>query len=300
MFFGDFERREIPASEIQLDIDRVGDLLAARYGMFEALEALVHFRLGPQEELVVVHPHAVAIRPEFTRADAHQDILDLGVLAFGIVGVVGGHQGQTHPVGDVDRTEQLLALDRYPIVHDLDEVPVFEELGKPSRDVLSLLDRSCGIRSSKYEPGKFARHASAQADNPLAVEFEQLLVDSRFVVEAFEVGARSKADQIAKTGLILSKKRQVVGSLFRGVGIARVSATRGDVSLIADDGVDSRCFGLFVELQGPVQVTVVGKCQGVHSEIFGPLDQSIDRPCSVEKGVMAMAMKVNKWPIERP
>jgi hypothetical protein len=100
--------------------------------MFEALEALVHFLLGPQKELIVVHPHAVAIGPKFTRADAHQDILDLGVLAFGIVGVVGGHQGQTHPVGYVDRTEQLFALDRYPIVHDLDKVPVFEELGKPS------------------------------------------------------------------------------------------------------------------------------------------------------------------------
>ena len=108
--------------------------------------------------------------------------------------IVGCDQRQSHAVGDIDSTQELFALDLQPIIHDLDEVPIAKKLGKPSRDVLGLFNRSGRIGASKDHSRKFARHASTQADDPLVVLLKDLLIDTGLVVETFELGTRGKSD----------------------------------------------------------------------------------------------------------
>ena len=68
------------------------------------------------------------------------------------------------------------------------------------------------------------------------------------------------------------------------------AARRGDVGLDAHDRVDAQVLGRLVELQGPVQVAVVGQGQGVHAQLFGPLQQAGDLSGAVEQAVVAMAV----------
>ena len=51
---------------------------------------------------------------------------------------------------------------------------------------------------------------------------------------------------------------------------------------------------VLIELERAVQVAVVGDRQGVHAQLFGPLDQPVDRAGAVEQAVVAMAMQMNK------
>ena len=50
----------------------------------------------------------------------------------------------------------------------------------------------------------------------------------------------------------------------------------------------------FVELERAVEIAVVGDRQRVHAQLFGPLDQPVDRAGSVEQAVVAVAMQMNK------
>ena len=51
---------------------------------------------------------------------------------------------------------------------------------------------------------------------------------------------------------------------------------------------------LLIELQRPVQIAVIGERQRVHAQLFGPLDQLLDRAGAIEQAVMAVAMQMNK------
>ena len=49
-----------------------------------------------------------------------------------------------------------------------------------------------------------------------------------------------------------------------------------NVGFVADDRIDADIFGLAVELEGTVEIAVVGECQGIHAEVFGARDECAD------------------------
>ena len=90
----------------------------------------------------------------------------------------------------------------------------------------------------------------------------------------------------------------MISGFFGRIGIARESATGGNISFIAYDRIDSGRLGFLVKLECTVKVAVVGQCQRVHPECFGTLDQPVNRTCTIEKAVVAVAVQVDKGTID--
>ena len=67
--------------------------------------------------------------------------------------------------------------------------------------------------------------------------------------------------------------------------IAGSSVTGRDISLHADDRLDARLFGLFLELPRRVKVTVIGYGEGWLFEFESSADEIFDPVSAVEKGV---------------
>ncbi len=120
----------MPLAELQLDVDAVGDLLAAARRPLRSPGNAAYISSGAAEkELVAFHPHAVRVGAELAGVDAQQHVLGVGVLAVDVVGVAGGHQRQAHPLGHVDGALHGEPLNLQAVVLDLDEVAVAETSG---------------------------------------------------------------------------------------------------------------------------------------------------------------------------
>ena len=89
---------KVPLAQLQLQIDAIGNLLAAGDRIFEPDERRVHFLRAAQEELVALHPHPVRVRAELARVDAQQHVLRDRILAPHVVGVARRHERQPHPL----------------------------------------------------------------------------------------------------------------------------------------------------------------------------------------------------------
>ena len=136
----------MPLAEVEVDVDRVGDLLAAvrRRGhevAVELRECRVHLGRALEIELAGVHPHAGCIAAESPRVHAEQDILRLGVLAVDVMAVAGRNGRDAQLAGDFKRHIGDLPLQVQPVVLDLDEIPVPESLLKPAGNLPGLRER---------------------------------------------------------------------------------------------------------------------------------------------------------------
>ena len=135
VFRGDVLRQgvdgKVPAAKIEVDGHAVGDLLAAAEGLFPAGKRRVHLLRRAKIELVAVHLHPVRVAEELARVDAQEHVLRFGVLAKDVVHVAGGHGGQAHAVGQVRGRLQHHPLHLQPVVLQLDEVTVAEDLLEP-------------------------------------------------------------------------------------------------------------------------------------------------------------------------
>ena len=134
----------MPLAQLQLQVDAVGDLLAAGDGVFQPGERGVHFLRAAQIELVALHPHPVRVGAELARVDAQQHVLRDGVLAANVMGVARGHERQAHPLRQVDRQLQRLPLHLQAVVLNLDEVAVAEHAVKPGGELLAAGERFVG------------------------------------------------------------------------------------------------------------------------------------------------------------
>ena len=65
--------------------------------------------------------------------------------------------------------------------------------------------------------------------------------------------------------------------------VARASIARRDIGFHADDRLDARFFGLFLELPRAVKVTVIGDGEGGLLEFQRSIDEVVDAVCAVEK-----------------
>ena len=124
---------------------------------------------------------------------------------------------------------------------------------------------------------------------------QNLFVDAGAEIKTFQKCLRREFQEVLKTGAVLGQDGDVIAGVLRAAGVFLVEAAgRGDIGLDAHDRVDAHILGRFVELQGPVQIAVVGQGQGVHAQLFGPLQQAGDFSGAVEKAVVAMAVQMGK------
>ena len=76
--------------------------------------------------------------------------------------------------------------------------------------------------------------------------------------------------------------------------IASAPISRRDIGFHADDRLEAGLLRFFLELPGPVEVTVIGYGERWLLELQRLRDQIIDPVCTVEKGVFGMAVEVDE------
>ena len=176
----------MPLAELQLQIDAIGNLLAAGDRIFEPGKRRVHFLRAAQKELIALHPHPVRVGAELARVDAQQHVLRDRILAAHVVGVARRHERQAHPLRKCDRKLQRLPLHLEAVVLNLDEVPVAERAMKPGGMLFAARKRFVRRVAGEQRAAQLARNAAAQANESLAVGGQQLAIDPRLVIKALQ------------------------------------------------------------------------------------------------------------------
>src|SRR5690606_7868357 len=244
-------------------------------------------------ELVAREPHAVLARDHLLRLDREQHVVGVRVLAPDVVAVVGGDHADAVPVGELaqHRVQSLLLLE--PVVLDLDEEVLPE-------DVEVLLEKPLALLGPEVEDGArdLGAEAAGERDHALRVLAEQLEVDTRLHVEALEVGAAREAAEVLVTLEVLREEREVVVAaveLRRTAALLEARAGR-DVGLEPDDGLDAVGDAGPVELDGPVHVAVVRHGHGgvVGGDLLDPLHQLADARGPVQEAVSGVLMEVRE------
>jgi hypothetical protein len=123
---------------------------------------------------------------------------------------------------------------------------------------------------------------------------QQFLVDAGAVVVAVEIGGRGHADEVLEARLVHGEERQVERRILHPRRAAVPAAAGGDVGLVADDRVDAGVAALGVELEGPVEISVVSDGAGVHAQRLHLLNQIGDLGGPVEEAVVGVAVQVNE------
>ena len=144
------------------------------------------------------------------------------------------------------------------------------------------------------KPGRhLALQAAAQADQPLRVRGEQLLVDARLVVEPVRVARRDELDEVVKALVRLREQHEMVGRLARRARSIGAAAGR-DVDLAAEDRLDAALPRLVVERHGREHVAVLGDRHGRHLQLGGPIEQLADPARAVEQRELRVQVQVDE------
>ena len=226
---------------------RVGHRLAIRR------EPLAHLRRAREVVLGAGQPEALLLLSARTGLEAEQDVVRLGVLRLDVVRVVGGHERQPGPTRDLDKAGADRVLLGDAVVLQLEKVVVgAEDLRVLARDRLGRVEVAAHDRLRQL-----TTETRGQADQPLGVLGEQLLVDARLVVVALEVRRADQLDEVAIPDVVARQQDQMV-RIAVGASLAIGARARRHVHLAAEDRVDLRGACRRVELNRSVEHAVVG------------------------------------------
>src|SRR5262249_24509769 len=138
---------------------------------------------------------------------------------------------------------------------------------------------------------------AAQADNSFLMSGENFFVDSRHIMIAFQEGDGGHVNEIAKSCAILGEQSEMKAGVAAAAGFAMGAFAGGHVCFIADDRVEAGLAAPLIELDGPVEIAVIGERQRVHALLFGAGDELRNPAGAVKQAVMAVAMQMNEWPV---
>ncbi len=240
------------------------------------------------EAVVVAHPVGVgAVLPQ---PDAEEDVVGLVVVFLEEVGVVRGHDGEPHLLGQPKDllVEPLLAFGVVSL--DLEVVTVLEDVGVPLRRL------PCPLPVVRQKVSvDLAGHTGRTHDEALGVSGQDLPVHPGPHIEPLRVPDGGELDQVPVPLQIPGEKHQmVVGSLSLACPHPFPSVAGSHVGFHPDDGFDPIFPGGFLEGPGPEEAPVVGEGQGRHLEFLSAADQVRDAVRSVQKGVLRVGMKVDE------
>ena len=287
---GRLEDRVVPRLQIELNIDTVGNLLRPRDGMFEAGEDGVHLFGRADEELIGIHLHPLGVGSLDLCVHAQQHIVHRGIGLIEVVRIVRRHQRQSHPVRKVHCHVHALFLDGEARVLNLHVQPVAKHAAVPRRQFLGLVHLPL-----QQHLRQLARRAAGQQDDPLAVCFQQFLVDARLVIKALQERRRRQLDEVLKPNAVHRQQRQVIAGLFdaRRPGLVK-PRTGSDVRLQTQHRIDALVSALVVELERPIQIAVIRDGEGIHPRPLDLLHDLIDPVCSVEQAVVRVTVQVSE------
>ncbi len=142
--------------------------------------------------------------------------------------------------------------------------------------------------------GDFAGEAAGEADEAFGVFGEEGFRDARLFVEAVQGGFGGEADEVAVAGFVFGEDEEVV-VLGVGVGVlAEVGLFFADVELAAEDGLEALLVHGVEEMDGAVDVAVVGDGGGGLTNFGEVLGELVDVAGTVQEGVVGVEMEVRE------
>ena len=232
---------------------------------------------------------ALGVVDRLAGADAEQDVVRLEVGVLQVVDVVGDDELEPEVLRDrlQPDVDDPLIVDAL-ILHLEEEVLAPEDVavGRGRGDgLLLLLGADAG--------GHLPLEAAAQADQPLGVLREQLLVDARLVVEPLGVAGRDELDQVVVPLLGLGEQHQVIGRFARRAAL-RAPIARRDVDLAAEDRIDPALARLVVKDHRREHVAVLGDRHRRHLQLDRLVEQLLDPARAVEQRILGVQVEVDE------
>ncbi len=153
--------------------------------------------------------------------------------------------------------------------------------------------RASSICPSPDVTRNLGRAAAGGDDDAFAVLRQHFLIDTRAIVEAFQLRDAGELQQVLITRLILRQQQQVIRA-FVFLRIAIGARAAREVALHADDGLDARLLGRVEEIDHAVHHAVIGDRHGGLAQFFGALDDRADFAQAVQHRIFTMHVKMNK------
>jgi len=140
---------------------------------------------------------------------------------------------------------------------------------------------------------ELAGETAGGPDQPLGVLGEEALADARLAVEAVQRGFGGDADEVAIAFFVFGEDEEVVVVVALGGGA--VVLVFAHVELAAKDGFDSLGLGGVEEMDGAVDVAVVGHGDRGLAKFGDAVDEFLDVAGAVEKRVFGVQMEVREF-----
>jgi len=276
--------------EVELDVAALGDADGGVERVAVVREQRAHLGLGLEVELGRLELHPVHVAQHRLGLEAQEAVVHERVVARGEVDVVGDDGAEPDLLGEPGEHGHRARLVVDAVVLELDEhVLVAEQLLEELEHGLGLV-----VAFGEHERGDLALEARREADEAVVVLGQALLVDPRPVVKALEVADRGELEQVAVAGVVLGEQHEVVAGLPDAAGALDRAALGRDVRLDADDRLDLRLAAGLVELDGAVQVAVVGERHGRHLLLGRAPCELGEAACAVEQAVLAVVVQMDK------
>ena len=234
--------------------------------------------------------HPVLVGDVGAGPDADHHVVRFVISSFEKMHVVRGHQPQPELLTEVNhRTGAGVLLLHVMVVH-LKEEPVFPE------DVDVVANRAPGEVGLLVEDRlvHLSGQAAAQADQPVRMRSQDLLVDPGLVVKPLEVRGGDQFEQVVVARFVLGQKRQVVSGASQSIRLLFRPRPRSDVDFAADDRLNALLLRLLVELDRAEQVPVVGHGHRRHPMLHRFRHQFLDPHRPVQGRILGMHVQVDE------
>ena len=139
--------------------------------------------------------------------------------------------------------------------------------------------------------GDVSRKAGGKADEPFMMLFQQIVIDARPVIESVDESFAVQEGEVFVSSFVFAKKDQVRVLAVRSSGLVKTAPWR-DISLHAEDGLDSGLHARFVKIDHAVHDAVVRDGQRGLPERFGTLNEFVDPGSTVQEAVLRMYVQM--------
>ena len=257
--------------------DRSGDLREQRRHLRGTLEVV----------LLALDPEAVGVVQVGRGAHAQEHVMGFVLLPPDVVQVVRAHERQADLRPQSEQLARQRVLLGHAVVLDLQVEAVLAEdvrvLARETPRAVPVVRLQC--------PRDLATEAGREADEPLAVPRQVLLVDTRLVVIAVDVGIRDQAAQVLVAGPILGLKQEGVRLVIQ-LAVPVANAASRDIRLHADDRLDALRLARLIERDRSVQRPVVRDGERIEAQGRGLADQVVDAAEAVEQAELGVRVEV--------
>jgi len=226
----------------------------------------------------------------------------VSVFVVEVVAIVGGNDGNAGFLGEAEQFPVDALLDFQALVLNFEKEVAF------AKDVAETIGVFAGAIEFFVDNGfgDGTAEAGAEGDEASGMLAEEIVVDARFVVKAFEVTGGDEFDEVAVALEGFAEEDKVVGAAGPGLKVVAVvhggagfftaveAAAFGEVDFAADDGLDVALAGFIEKIGGGEEVAVVGDGYGGHFLAGGLVEKLGGFAGTVEEAEVGVNVEVNE------